>query len=708
MMQHFIQWVTPAVVHFHVFGYWLAFLAALAETLLGVGLLLPGSTLVLLLGAMSAHGYLDLGDLIWFAVVGAVAGDNINFHLGKKFGTRWAREGIWFLKKEHFDRATTFFERHGPKSVFWGRFIPSIKEMVPFIAGLAGMRRSTFMLWNILGGIGWGLQWVLVGYFFGQSLYLARLWLSRFGFLAVLSLAATFAFYLARRALVKYGAEILKVAASVMKSVKEALAANRELKELAQRHPRFFAFMGRRMNRETFTGLPLTLLTLSLAYVVILFTGIVEDFLTGTPIVAIDAHIANLIASFRTPFFIRFFTWITLLGKWQVITVFTLAFGLVLWVWDRRRDLAALLVILTGSQVFTYVGKWAFHRPRPELPVLVEHSFAFPSGHATVAVAFYGFAAYVLMHRSKSWKAKIDYLFMAVSIVLLIGTSRLYLGVHFLSDVWSGYLVGAMWLLIGIIWSRYFERPIMDDGIAEPAQKPRRVITSAALGASLLFYVAFAVIYHPPLAPTPEKNKPTAIQSPETIFARDRLKYTESLTGQKELPINIVIYASTDSDLIRAFKVSGWNRADGMGPGSIMKTARSYLFGTGYASAPLRPMFWNGRINNFGFETSVRIEKMKAKRVARIWRTSYVTRSGDLVYVGQATLAAGLIADLFHRFNLDMDAQREWLCRRLAGRGSAGESRDILLTEPASGQNIFGAPFTTDGKACLLQIKPGG
>ena len=81
MFNDLINHLLPSIEHFRVGGYWIAFFAALLETTIGIGLILPGSTIILLLGALAARGYLDLGDLIWFSVLGAVIGDNVNYYL---------------------------------------------------------------------------------------------------------------------------------------------------------------------------------------------------------------------------------------------------------------------------------------------------------------------------------------------------------------------------------------------------------------------------------------------------------------------------------------------------------------------------------------------------------------------------------------------------------------------------------------------------
>ncbi|MDA0653547.1 MAG: hypothetical protein O3C49_09765 [Proteobacteria bacterium] len=93
MIEGLFPSILPSIEHFHLLGYWVAFFAALLETALVVGLLLPGSTLLLLLGALSASGHLDFGDLLWFAVAGAVLGDNFNYWLGRRYGNGWVRDG---------------------------------------------------------------------------------------------------------------------------------------------------------------------------------------------------------------------------------------------------------------------------------------------------------------------------------------------------------------------------------------------------------------------------------------------------------------------------------------------------------------------------------------------------------------------------------------------------------------------------------------
>jgi len=441
--------------HFHAIGYWAALFIALLETTIGIGLFLPGSSILLFMGALAAKGYFDLGDLIWFAIAGAVIGDNINYFLGKRYGSKIFANGFWVIKPAHFEKGKDFFKRHGPKSVFIGRFIPSVKEVIPLIAGTFGMKRLPFVVWNVLGAIGWSLVWILPGYFFVESLDLAKMWLTRAGFFLTVLASAFAVFYFLKVVLIRKGKEYFFLLSSVWRSVKRAIVENPDARKFAERHGGFFRFIRKRTDKSDFFGLPLTMFVFALLFALFLLGGIVEDVANSDIIVFADVKIANLLASFRDPWLTRFFLWVTVFGKWQAALALSAAASFVLWARKKKSYIIPLLLSVVGGGASVFVGKIIFHRPRPELAVYAEHGFSFPSGHAAMAVAFYGFLAYLLIKNAKKWKRKVNIFFAAFAVAALIGFSRLYLGVHYLSDVWGGYLTGAVWLIIAIAVSEY-------------------------------------------------------------------------------------------------------------------------------------------------------------------------------------------------------------------------------------------------------------
>jgi membrane protein DedA with SNARE-associated domain/membrane-associated phospholipid phosphatase len=701
---NFIQSILPAIEHFHTIGYWIALLAALLETTIGVGLIIPGSTIILFMGTLAAKGYFDLGDLIWFAAIGAIIGDNINYLIGKKYGLKIFKIGLWFITPAHFKKGEEFFKKHGAKSIFIGRFIPSIKEVIPLIAGTFGMKRLPFMTWNILGAIGWSLVWILPGYFFTQSLDVAKIWLTRTGFFLTILLVFFAIFYILKIILIKKGKDFFSFSSSIWQSIKQAVIKNPEVRKFTQRHKKFFVFLQKRLNKNNFYGLPLTLLFLALVYVSGLFGGIIEDIINSDIIVSADIRVANLLVIFRSAELTTVFSWITLLGKWETILIFTTATILVLWLWEKRSYIIPLLLSIVGSEVFTYIGKVVFHRARPDVAIYAENSFSFPSGHATIAIAFYGFLAYYLIKNSKKWKFKINVFFASFITILLIGFSRLYLGVHYVSDVWGGYLAGAIWLIIAISLSEYLLSKNQKKEKARSNVK-KQLATVGMIIISILLYIVFAFYYQMPISTHTQEESKIVVNDTIIIFSSDQLKYTETLLGNRQEPLSFIIVAKNDQQLTDLFINAGWTLADNVNAISTYKLAKAALLKESYPQAPMTPDFWNSEVHNFGFEKETAADNVRTRHHTRFWKTNYVTENGENIYVGTASFDNGIKWGVTHKINPDVDTEREFLFNDLQNTGLLSKTEKQQFVEPKLGSNFSGDLFFTDGKLYLFFVK---
>ena len=177
----------------------------------------------------------------------------------------------------------------------------------------------------------------------------------------------------------------------------------------------------------------------------------VEVMTAHSAIVAGDLAFENMLLGVRTAFFLQVFNAITYLGNTYVVAVVTAAAGIFLFLSRHSRAyLVGLAVTVIGAGTVDYIMKLLIERARPGglIPSTIETSYSFPSGHATFALALYGFFAYVLCRAYPKHARSI--VMLASVLILLVGFSRLYLGVHFPSDVLAGYLLGGLWLLIGI------------------------------------------------------------------------------------------------------------------------------------------------------------------------------------------------------------------------------------------------------------------
>jgi membrane protein DedA with SNARE-associated domain len=703
MINDLINNILPSIEHFRVGGYWIAFFAALLETTVGIGLILPGSTIILFLGALSARGYVDVGDLIWFSVLGAIIGDNINYHLGRKYGAKWLEKGFWFLKAKHIEKARYFMDAHGAKSVLLGRFVPSVKEVVPFIAGSVRMNNRTFMLWNVLGAVGWGFEWVLAGYIFSQSLNLAALWLSRAGLFFAFLIILGVIFYFIKWLIIKKGKEYLAVSISLWQSIKEAVINNDHVVLWTQKHPRSVSFLRARLDTTAFSGLTLSILTLAFVYVLALFGGVVEDLITSDAIVAADVRIANLFFVFRTDALTKVFTWITLLGKSQVILAFIAVLVALLWLWGKSYYIIPLFIAITGSEGFTYLGKLAFHRPRPELAVYAEHSFSFPSGHATTAVAFYGFVGYLLARFAQSGDRKVNISFITILIIIAIGFSRVYLGEHYISDVWGGYLVGAMWLIIAVSFSEWLGYQIKSNKSMFPVGRARS-ISFALVFLAILFYAGFSLRYHPALASVPP-SKAIVVSKGTDIFTNEQMKYTETLIGEKQEPVNFIFFAKGDGRLTSTLQQAGWILTDRADISSFIKAIKALIMKIPYPSAPISPSFWNTKIQDLSFAKVTGANFLRNAHHVKIWRTNFLLKNGDNIYVGMVNANDGFKWGIIPKIAPDLDAQRELLYQDLNRTGKIESHLKEQLVKSLIGKNFVGDEFFTDGKAYIITVQ---
>lgn len=206
-----------------------------------------------------------------------------------------------------------------------------------------------------------------------------------------------------------------------------------------------------RWGRQAISGRELALVALALIFGGLwAFAVLAEDVLTGDPLVQLDLRLAGWLHSHATPALSAAFVVVTTLGSAWVLVPLALVGMLVLLVLRRRADALLLMLALVGAEGLTLILKAGFERERPFFadPLALENTFSFPSGHATVSLAVYGALGFILARRRSSGRARALWLGATVGLVLLIGASRLYLGVHFLSDVLAGFSAGLVWLVL--------------------------------------------------------------------------------------------------------------------------------------------------------------------------------------------------------------------------------------------------------------------
>ena len=222
---------------------------------------------------------------------------------------------------------------------------------------------------------------------------------------------------------------------------------------MKQHLPRLWAFLKQRFAPKQYLGLHLTIgFAISLAGLWGL-AGITEDVVTKEPITQFDLRVLEWLRAHSTPLGDMVFTAISLLGSPLAMAILALTVGL--WLIRRRKwtILVVWLIAVLGGQVLAIAFKLIIHRPRPPGAAAFLHnmSWSFPSGHAMGSLIGYGMLSYLAiilwLHRH-GWQIALAA--GAVLLILLIGVSRLYLGVHYFSDVLAGYSGAVLWLSVCI------------------------------------------------------------------------------------------------------------------------------------------------------------------------------------------------------------------------------------------------------------------
>jgi membrane-associated protein len=171
---HIDVYLLDIVTTYGAWIYGVLFAIVFAETGLVVTPILPGDSLLFAAGALAAGGALDVRVLLVLLVVAAVAGDAVNYSIGRAVGTRIIRRAEvdprWrrWINPAHIAKAHEFFERHGGKAIVLARFMPIVRTFVPFVAGAAEMTYPSFAFYNVAGGVAWVAICVGAGYVFGN------------------------------------------------------------------------------------------------------------------------------------------------------------------------------------------------------------------------------------------------------------------------------------------------------------------------------------------------------------------------------------------------------------------------------------------------------------------------------------------------------------------------------------------------------------
>ncbi|MFB4392004.1 MULTISPECIES: bifunctional DedA family/phosphatase PAP2 family protein [unclassified Pseudomonas] len=361
------------------------FLVACIECLAIAGVIVPGTVLLFAVGVLAGSGTFSLGETLMLGFLGGMLGDAMSYGIGKYFHQNIRRLPLLRDHPEWIGSAETYFHRYGIASLLVGRFIGPLRPMLPMVAGMLDMPLPRFIAVSLVAGAGWSVAYLLPGWATGAAMRLPLpegFWLDA-GIIA--------------------GALAVLVGLSLSSSLRD------------QRH-------GTRL-----------IAALSLVALVALFLGwpYLHEF---------DQGVMTLVQEHRSQALDSVVVVVTRLGDFNTqLFLGALLTGLLLLARQWRHALFAGGALM-GTAVANGTLKWLFARARPEVLTEPLTSFSMPSGHSSASFAFFLVLA-VLAGRGQPPRMRLTWVVLGVLPALSIALSRVYLGVHWPTDILAGALL---------------------------------------------------------------------------------------------------------------------------------------------------------------------------------------------------------------------------------------------------------------------------
>jgi membrane protein DedA with SNARE-associated domain len=412
---------------------------AFAETGAFIGLIAPGETVMLLGGAVAGQGTINLYVLIALAWFCACAGDVVSFFLGRRLGREFLlKHGPKFgFGHDRLEQVESFFSRHGGKTIFLGRFVGFVRAFAPFIAGSSGMRFRQFFPYSVLGCGIWVSATVVIGYVFSKSIDTAIDYAGKgaviLGTLIVIVVGVVWA------------TRYLRVAENRREAVRwmDAHAATRPITAFARRHEHGLRLIADRLTPGGSFGLEFTSLMAVLAvavFVLVAYIVVVSKNPGPTPGDETAIEVAEAINCGVMTTFSKI---VTFLGSGWFVWPLTLVCAAALARGRRWTEVCVLLAGMVLIQVGFHEIKAAVDRPRPPRRLVSASGSSFPSGHAAHSVIYVWLATTIVVRLRPGMARAALVVVAGIVLTALVGLSRVYLNVHYLSDVSSGWALGA-------------------------------------------------------------------------------------------------------------------------------------------------------------------------------------------------------------------------------------------------------------------------
>ncbi len=412
-------------------GYPFLFLTVLLEGIPLIGTLVPGHVALIVAGFLIKVGVFNVWITLFIGITAALLGDYLGYFLGKKYGLSLIDKlkPFFFITNKHIAKTQELLANHTGKAMILGRLSPMTRALMPFLVGTNKTSDKQFWKFNIIGGCIWAVSSIILGFAFGAGYQAAAGFMGKFILVAI-----------GAAIVIIWGYRFVNIRFHVFK--------------------KYELFM-----------LILNLLALWVLAQIVQDAWSVQpvaagSVISGTSLAGFDVSVNIFLATHVTPYIAYIADIISNIGgtiavSWACIII---TFFLSL---KRKWRSAAIMLLSIGSSAFMVgILKEFFMRTRPENALQILTDPSFPSGHATMAAAFFVIVAYLAMPKIRSWVWRELTFVVCVLLIIAIGVSRLVLNVHWASDVMAGWALGIFCATASVLLVRYvgelFNRKVLE------------------------------------------------------------------------------------------------------------------------------------------------------------------------------------------------------------------------------------------------------
>ena len=542
-------------------------------------------------GALISAGAIQFWPTFAWAVAGAIVGDVSSYWLGYHFRDRIASIWPFTRYRSTLDQGKAFFAKHGGKSVAFGRFFGPVRAVIPLIAGSMGMQPWRFALANILSALVWAPAYLAPGIVFGASLDLA----SQVAFRLVILIMLLAVLIWTVIWLTRLSFRICQPHAS---------AWIQAILNWSRLHPAFTevaaALADPKHPEAKGLAIMATILIFAAGLSVLVFSAVVH----GSALAQIDLTVLNGMKSLHAPWANHLMLFSSRLADGGVIVALVIVVAGFL-AWQRHwRSLVYWLAAAGFASLALAALKYGLQIPRPPNAVPGLDPYSFPSGHTLRAMVMYGFLAVIIARSMRAGWRWLPYS-LAGLMIILVALARLYLGVHWLSDVLGSITLGICWVaILGIAYYRHTQAETHWLGLGAMAF----LIILTATGIQTWRVHSLELTTY---IPTPEVTELQASEwrgggwSKLPLIRRDT-------RNQHNHPLDIQ-YAGDLMQLEASLKQQGWNKAQSLSWGNILKFLSPQQ---PLQDLPLLPQVHDGRHEALAL---VKILPNNRRLVLRLW-----------------------------------------------------------------------------------------